>query len=798
MDAAISVLIVEDSVNDAELMVRQLQRDGFEVRYERVESAAEMAAALKRREWDLVLSDYRLPGFDAGAALALLLNSGIDIPFIVVSGTIEEAAAVELMRMGAHDYLMKNNLSRLAPAVRRELAEAGERRERWRAELALRVCEARFRAMADSATDAIVAANEDDRIVYFSRGAETMFGHAAAEAVGQPVTLLIPPENHEAHRSGMRRYLQTREPHLMGRVVEVSGLRKDGSRFPLEIALSAARVGSRIQFTAILRDIGARKEMEAELQRRMEEAERARAALLGVLEDQHEATAQIRRLNTAYAVLSQTNESIVRLGDRDSLFERICHIAVDTGGYLGAWIGMIDEAANAIAPAVRAGRIDGYIDRLQISLDPAAAEGRGPAAVALREGRPYYCNDFLADPAAAPWHETARQAGIRASAALPLTRRNFVVGALNLYAAATGAFDAQTCALLEEMAGDVSFALENFDREALRRLAEASVREREALFSSVVEQNVAAIFMLDGGRLVFANPRACEILGYESGELDNKEVLPLVAGPDRADIAEMMRAVAAGEVKSVERNFTGLRKDGSTVDIGARATLAHLENRPVILGVAQDIGERKKAQEEIERYTRKLEHAMLATVEAVSAMVELRDPYTAGHERRVGELAAAIGTEMGLPETTVTGLRMIGFVHDIGKISVPAEILSKPGRLTPIEFEIIKNHPRSGYDILKGVEFPWPLPEVILQHHERLDGSGYPQGLKGEEIIPEARIMAVADVVEAMSSHRPYRPGLGIDKALEEIELNRGRFYDPDVADACLRLFREKAYLLPS
>jgi PAS domain S-box/uncharacterized domain HDIG len=351
--------------------------------------------------------------------------------------------------------------------------------------------------------------------------------------------------------------------------------------------------------------------------------------------------------------------------------------------------------------------------------------------------------------------------------------------------------------VLEEMAKDVSFALENFDREALRRQAEESVREREILFRSVVEQNIAAIFMLDGGRFVFANPRACEILGYATGELDGREVMPLIAEEDRAEVAEMLRAVLAGEVESVERNLTGLRKDGGTVDIGARATRAHLENKPVILGVAQDIGERKKAQEEIERYTHRLEHAMMATVEAVSAMVELRDPYTSGHERRVGELAAAIGEELGLPEATVTGLRMTGYVHDIGKISVPAEILSKPGRLTELEYEIIKNHARSGYDILKGVEFPWPLPEVILQHHERLDGSGYPQHLKGEAIILEARILAVADVVESMASHRPYRPALGIDKALEEIAQNSGRFYDPQVAAVCLRLFRDKGYELP-
>lgn len=797
MNVPISVLLVEDSASDADLIVRQLQRAGFEVSHRRVESAAEMSAALREQRWDAVLSDFRLPGFGAGKALALLQESGLDLPFIIVSGVIEEEVAIELMRRGAHDCLMKSGLSRLGPAVTRELADARVRMERRHTEVALRESEERFRSMADSATDAIVAVDEDGRIVFFSRGAEAVFGHAPGEAVGKPVTLLIPPEHHAAHLAGVRRYLETGRSTMIGQVIERSGIRKDGSAFPLELALSASTVAGRAQFTAIIRDITARKEMEAELIRRVSENERARAALLGVLEDQHETEIQIRRMNTAYATLSQTNEAIVRIGTRDALFERICHICVETGGYIGAWIGLIDEETRTLVLKKSAGRLDDYIHGLQVSLDPSLAGGRGPTAIALREGHPYFCQDFTADPATTPWHELAQQFGIRASAALPLMRRNLVVGALSLYAERTNIFDAPACALLKEMANDISFAIENFDREALRAQAEAAVRENERLFRSVVEQNIAAIFMIDNGRFVFANPRACEILGYAPGELDGHEVLPLIGEEDRDGVAEMMRMVISGELPSAERNFIGLGKQGDPVDIGARAIRVILDNRPLILGVAQDIGERKKAQEAIERYTRRLEQAMMATVEAVSAMVELRDPYTSGHERRVGELAAAIGAELNLPEESVTGLRMTGYVHDIGKISVPAEILSKPGRLTDIEFEIIKTHARSGYDILKGVEFPWPLPQTILQHHERLDGSGYPQHLKGDEIILEARILAVADVVESMASHRPYRPALGIDKALEEIERNSGKFYNPLIAEACLRLFRERDYQLP-
>lgn len=176
------------------------------------------------------------------------------------------------------------------------------------------------------------------------------------------------------------------------------------------------------------------------------------------------------------------------------------------------------------------------------------------------------------------------------------------------------------------------------------------------------------------------------------------------------------------------------------------------------------------------------------TVEAIAALYEKRDPYTAGHQRRVAQLAYAIAREMGLPEEQVDGIRITGVVHDIGKIAVPGDILSKPGRLSTEELSIVKTHPQVAYDVLRNLEFPWPVAETILQHHERLDGSGYPNGISGEDIILEARILCVADVVESMVSHRPYRPALGVERALREIVLNRGVLYDPMVADACSKL----------
>ena len=219
--------------------------------------------------------------------------------------------------------------------------------------------------------------------------------------------------------------------------------------------------------------------------------------------------------------------------------------------------------------------------------------------------------------------------------------------------------------------------------------------------------------------------------------------------------------------------------------------VALLDELAFDLGYGVQSHRTKQAHEE---NVQRLNSAMMHTVEAVSIALEKRDPYTAGHQKRVASLATAIAREMGFGDDRLEGIRLGSMVHDIGKISVPAEILNRPGRLSKDEFGIIKAHPEAGFDIIKGVDFPWPIAQMIIQHHERLDGSGYPHGLRGTEITPEARILAVADVVEAITSHRPYRPSLGLEVALEEIEQGRDRLYDPKAVDACLRLFREKGF----
>jgi putative nucleotidyltransferase with HDIG domain len=207
-----------------------------------------------------------------------------------------------------------------------------------------------------------------------------------------------------------------------------------------------------------------------------------------------------------------------------------------------------------------------------------------------------------------------------------------------------------------------------------------------------------------------------------------------------------------------------------------------------------DITENIVAKQKLRESFEMLQKSTGDIIQAMSSTSEMRDPYTAGHQKRVKELAVAIGKQMNISKEQLEGLKFAGIIHDIGKISVPSDILSKPGKINTMEFEVIKSHSQVGYDLLSKIEFPWPISEIVHQHHERMDGSGYPNGLSGDDILLEARILAVADVVESMTSHRPYRAALGIDKALNEIELHKDNFYDSSVVEACVTLFRENNF----
>lgn len=333
------------------------------------------------------------------------------------------------------------------------------------------------------------------------------------------------------------------------------------------------------------------------------------------------------------------------------------------------------------------------------------------------------------------------------------------------------------------------------------RRSEQALRDSEQRFRNMVEQTISGIYVRRDGRFIYVNPRFGEILGHAPADLIGQDVLrhAVLDGEALARIRERIAEVDGGAVPSASYSVPMRRRDGRVIELGLNTKrIVWDDGLPATIVMAQDITERKQVEVQIASYVQQLEAAMQGTLQAVSNMVEMRDPYTAGHERHVGLIAAAIARELGWDEARCRDLEMIGLVHDIGKIAVPSEILTKPTRLSALEMELMKGHAQAGYDILKDVPFRTPVAEIIRQHHERLDGSGYPRGLKGDEILPEARVLAVADVLESMSSHRPYRPAVGIDAALTELVNNQGTLFDPEAVGAAVRLIRERGYALPA
>ncbi|MDP2852926.1 MAG: PAS domain S-box protein, partial [Smithellaceae bacterium] len=329
-----------------------------------------------------------------------------------------------------------------------------------------------------------------------------------------------------------------------------------------------------------------------------------------------------------------------------------------------------------------------------------------------------------------------------------------------------------------------------------RKQAEEACRNAEERYRTLFEQSPNGILLIDTetGKTIESNETARKQLGYTREEFAALRVSDYEVLETPEETAKHIQKIIQGGIDDFETQHR--TKSGEIRNVHVWAKTIQLSNRNFIYTLLQDITEHRHAEKQLQDTLESLRKAVGTTIQVMVSVVESRDPYTAGHQIRSADLARAIATEMELPQNTIEGLRMAGSIHDIGKLSIPAEILSKPTKLTNLEFSLIKEHARRGYEMLKDIESPWPLAQIVYQHHERMDGSGYPRNLKGEEILIEARILSVADVVEAMASHRPYRPGLGIDAALSEIEKNKGIFYDEAVVDACLRLFREKGFKL--
>jgi PAS domain S-box-containing protein len=1088
---SLRVLMVEDSEDDMLLIIRELKKGGYDPVHEKVETEKAMSKALREKPWDVILCDYKLPKFSGTKAIAVLKETNIDIPIIIVSGAIGEETAIECMRLGAHDYIMKNNLWRLCPAITRELEEAGSRSkrkqaeealresealyrsqfedhsavkllidpdtgniidaneaaanfygwsrenlkqmkiqeintlppeevikametvrtqkrihfefrhrradgsirnvdvfsskikakgkdilhsiihditERKRAEEALRESEERYKALFDRSLDLVYIADFEGRFIDANDAALNRLGYTREEIHSLnfasllsedqlPLAVKTLQEIRETgihmglmefrlrHKNGSEVYVETRGSTLMsnGTPVAIQSIARDiTERKRAEEALRQSEAKYRTileniddgyyeldlngnftffnapmcriigypqeemmgmnnrQFTdkenakklfktfnevyrtgepakefdwQIIRKDGAKRyvEVSVSLQKNSSGNPIGFRGIARDITERREAEEALQKSEHIYHLLAEHMTDIVWVMDMDLNVTWLSPSAMKARGFsvdeIAAlpldrqltpeslrkavdWLGklmrlekdgLISEPDGILSRELEFYCKDGrtivldctfqFIRDEQGKATGILAEGRNITALRESEERYkalfdrsldlVYINDFegrfidandavlnrlgytkeeilslnfaslLSEdqlPLAVKTIQELRETGIQMG--LTEFRLRHKNGS-DVYVETRGStiISNGTPVAIQRIARDITE----------RKQAEEKLRRSEEKYRTIIENMQEGYFEMDlAGNYTFVNDAECRNLGYPKEELigmNNRQYQDETSAQKTYQL--FRRLYRTGEpAKALDVEI--IRKNGAKGFNEVSVSLIRdAEGKPIgFRGISRDITERKQMEEKLQQTLDSLKKAIAATIQIMMSAVEVRDPYTAGHQLRSTNLACAIATERGLAQEKIDGIRMAGSIHDIGKLSIPAEILAKPTKLTTIEFSLIKEHSRSGYEMLKDVESPWPLAQIVYQHHERMDGSGYPRNLKGDDILMEARIMAVADVVESMASHRPYRPALGIDLALEEISRNKGILYDVDAVDACLKLFREKGYTL--
>ena len=966
----VRVLFVEDSQDDVELQLRRLREAGLEPQWDRVQTEDALRAALADEAWEIALVDYNIPGFSGLEALRLIAELSPDLPAITVSGSIDEDTAVATMSAGAVEYVLKDNLTRLAPAVRRAIDAAVLRRAHRHSAEAARL--ALF--AVDHASQAILTIAEDGTIVYVNDAAcrvaeaerEVVIGSKLWEVVGWVTSeewsrgwahVLADGVREvridRARRSGERLVMDVTMNYLegadliiaygrdvTGHVVAEERARESDALYRRIVDMAAEGIWV---FDAANRVVFANPQMAHMLGYEAEEMlgrpdrdftydddaallEARRQARMRLEPGRYDARFRARdgspvwlAVNSvadsdasgtyagAFTVCSDITErkraddalraeranlaaifeaspvamlvfderlNVVRVnraalalarGDVGDLLDHEPGSTVQCGEALGCAHcgddprGCGDTPDCPLCPlrngieAVLCGgtslrgvelalqlRRDGEDETvwLRMGAEPLALSGAPHITVALdditqakqaesalRESE----ERFKRFAERIPGFVSIKDAEHRYLYLSRLFDRDDLEASDDLWqgkrpgelwsAEDAGHIDAVAGRAL---AGDVVDEVVTWKHGAEERhfhalhfpipceggpplvggltldvteqvQAEAALRESEERFEQFAEHFPGYFFMHDADlRYVFVNRREEQDGDLRRGEWLGRAPSDLWEGDEIAVGDERLRRARDGEVVDVVQPWSRSGRQEYLHSI--YFPIPRGNAAPLIGGLSLDVTDQVEAEEEVRRSAEQLRRTLEGAVLAMSQVVETRDPYTAGHERRVSELATAIGREMGLGADALEGLRLAALIHDIGKISVPAEILAKPGRLSEVEFNLIKQHVQAGYDILAPIDFGRPVAEIVLQHHERLDGSGYPRGLSGEEFLQEARILSVADVVEAMSSHRPYRPAMGMHAALEEVREGAGSRYDGEVAAACIEVVEGQGF----
>ena len=705
--------------------------------------------------------------------------------------------------------------------------------ERKKAEAALRESEEKYRTVLDEMDQTYFEIDSRGNYTFFNDTLCRHLGYTREEAMGMNYKVYTPPEDYKRVVAIFSSVYATGIP---ARNVQMVHITRDGRRRHIENSVFAIRDGEGkiTGLRGLGRDITDRVKSEEELCQRALLLDAAYDSIIaydpaGVITYANEAAARARGYNSQEMLGMNIREFVPP--ENVPLLEKRLEI-LDKTGELTFEVIHIDRDGRPLEleARIRAVTVNGqrlniavYRDlternKMQKELVDREARYRsiietaGAAVVTFDvEGRLTYINDLTCrtlgytrdemigkpfidfihpddrEKALDTFTEAASSTALRGpTAALELRLLHKDGNIVWFYANATR--------LMSE-GKTTGFSVVMPDITRLKQ-AEADLMESEQRYRSLFENNPVAVYMQDvNGHFIGVNDATCRITGYSREELLGLLAEQIIA-PEEIEIENGRRhfiQAIRGEPQTYEHTI--ISKDGRRIRLNVTNTAVKVNERIVgVYGIAEDITERKKAEADLKAALEMVSATLEGTIDAIAVMSELRDPYTAGHQRLVAQLAVAIAREIGLPEEQISGLRVAGLLHDVGKINVPSEILSKPGKLSDLEKNLAKSHAEAGYEIVKTIKFPWPVAKIIRQHHERMDGSGYPHGLKGEEIILEARILAVADVVEAMMSHRPYRPALGVDMALEEISSNKDILYYGPAVEACIILFREKGF----
>ncbi|HUN56124.1 MAG TPA: PAS domain S-box protein [Smithella sp.] len=851
-DQLLRVLMVEDSEDDALFILRELKRGGYVPAFERVESASAMKVALRDKPWDIILCDYQMPSFNGAAAIGLLKGLNIDIPLIIVTGAIGEETAAESMRLGAQDYIMKGNLSRLCPAIARELEDAKVRINKKRAEAQLKENENKYRLLADNIHDVVFIMDMNLNYTYLSPSVKLLRGYEPEEAMKHTPAETVTPSSLEKAMGILLEIIEEEKSERKDlnkvRSAQLEMIRKDGTTVWVETTASILRDENQqaIGIMGVTRDITKRKKAE-DLLLESEEKFRVLADTTPVAIGLFQNDRWIYANRAAQMMSGYSAEEIYKMnfwdivhpdyksltqarGQKRQQGEDVVHryeFKIITKDGVEKWVDFSGASTILMGKPVAIINVIDITER-KLAEEKLKESERQYRLLAEKMSDVVWIVDMnlkmvYVSPSVEKllgFSQEERMLQPMEEQLTPqsmsmvletLSRELSLEEQKNTDPNRTLKMDLEyyhkdgSTRLMESVMSGIRddrgilTGIHGLSRDiSERKKAEDNLRASEESYRQLFENSPAGIYRVDykTQKVIKANDVFCKYVDCTPEEISALNPYDILSEDSRKLFSERVGKILRGEPVPDTAEFEIINKNGRRFHMQLHIKNVYDAQGHVIAAdvVAHDITERKKAEEKLQHTLESLRKAVGTTIQVLVSAVESRDAYTSGHQAKSADMACAIAAEMGLSEDKIEGLRMAGLIHDIGKLSIPAEILSKPTKLTEIEFSLIKEHSRSGYEMLKDVESPWPLAEIVYQHHERMDGSGYPRKLKGDEILMEARILAVADVVEAIASHRPYRAAMGIEAALEEIEKYKGVLYDNAVVDACLKLFKEKGY----